>query len=74
MIDLRRYRANTARRFGSAQHYHLGYIIAEDGRVKPALFTDSAIREARDRAIVNPEDVPETHWLHRLIAWLWKFT
>ena len=32
MIDLRQYRANTARRFGSAQHYHVGWIISEDGR------------------------------------------
>lgn len=74
MIDLRRYRANTQRRFGSAQHYHVGWVIDEAGHLLPILLTDSAVREARDRAIVNREDVPAIHWLHRFIAWLWEFT
>lgn len=74
MIDLRQYRANSARRFGSANHYHVGWVIGEDNRLMPILLTDDGIREARDRAIVNREDVPAIHWLHRFIAWLWEFT
>ena len=36
MIDLRQYRANTQRRFGSAEHYHVGWGISESGRIVQA--------------------------------------
>ena len=48
---------NSNRKFGSAQLYFRGNVLTGRGDVLPALFTSDQMRDAIDRAAVNPEDV-----------------
>jgi len=57
---------NKDRRFGQALSYQPAMIIDRDGNEQPALFTRDQIKEAKDRAARNPEDVPET-----ITFWEW---
>ena len=51
---------NTERRFGSALGYFPSYVTLPDGvTVVSAMFTEHVIREAIERAQVNPEDMGE---------------
>lgn len=50
---------NADRRFGSQLEYYPAYIEAEDGSLKPALFTKDQISVAIERATLNSEDVPK---------------
>lgn len=56
------YTANTQRKFGEANHYHVAYTVNENGQIVPLLLTDAALRDARARAKIQPEDVPKLPW------------
>ena len=55
---------NEDRKFGSQSAYFPCEIKYVEGRIVPALFTESQIEEATERAARNPEDIPEdkTFW------------
>jgi len=55
---------NTARIFGSGLSYYPVMIEDGDGNETQALFTRAQIKEAKERAARNPEDLPaeETFW------------
>lgn len=48
---------NSERRFGSANSYHAVWIEYPTGP-KQHLFTNDELHRARQRALVNPEDMP----------------
>jgi len=50
---------NKGRTFGSLLSYYPVMIVDSDGHETPALFTRSQIKEAKERAARNPEDIPE---------------
>lgn len=50
---------NKQRRFGGDQHYYPAVVVCPDGEKTHALFTGDQISKARQRATVNPEDIPE---------------
>lgn len=50
---------NKDRKFGSSQTYYPVHIITESGTEINALFTDDQIATAIQRALRNPEDIPE---------------
>lgn len=56
------YRTNTQRKFGEANHYHVAYTVSASGQIVTLLLTDAALREARVRAKIQPEDVPKLSW------------
>ncbi|MBZ0088218.1 MAG: hypothetical protein K8F33_08995 [Thermomonas sp.] len=71
MIDLRKSIVNTQRKFGAASHYHPCIVIDEAGQRHAALFTDDAVRDARVRARLQPEDAPDVRrWWQRVVDWL----
>lgn len=82
MIDLRRYRANTARRFGSANHYHVGWVIGEVKQVahaSPRLADDPAdvlLSGAPDETLssrahrMRVKGQPVWGWTADVIDWL----
>ena len=54
---------NKERKFGSTDKYYPAHVIDEDGIENPALFTQDQIATAIQRALRNPEDMPEdTIW------------
>ena len=50
---------NSVRRFGSANDYWVIYIEEPDGEVVPLMLTWGEFKKLRDRAVKNPEDIPE---------------
>jgi hypothetical protein len=50
---------NTDRHFGAQKDYYPIYIEQENGDLTPALFTQSQINVAINRASQNKEDVPK---------------
>jgi len=50
---------NSVRRFGSANDYWVVYIEEPDGEVVPLMLTWGEFKKLRDRAVKNPEDIPE---------------
>lgn len=58
---------NKDRKFGSALKYYPVIIIDEDDNEIPALFTDDQIASAVQRALRNPEDIPESKSLWDII-------
>ena len=49
---------NTVRKFGSANDYWVIYIEEPDGEVVPLMLTWGEFKKLRDRAALNPEDMP----------------
>lgn len=60
---------NTARKFGSAQHYY-PVVVHLPNVTRQALFTEEQLMDAIERARQNPEDVPAPSLLERLKWWL----
>ena len=59
IIDIRKPKLNTARKFGAAKFYYGGVIIDSWGKKRAALFTAEQINDAISRAMDNPEDAPD---------------
>ena len=53
---------NTERKFGSALEYHPVKVVATTGEETWALFTETEIEKAVDRATKNKEDIPQSVW------------
>ena len=49
---------NTERHFGSATEYYPCWIVTGDKK-EAAMFTEHDIQQAINRAVINPEDMPE---------------
>ena len=57
-ISLDEHVENKERKFGAAVTYYPVFVIDEMGRKVPALFTQSQIDIAVQRAMFNTEDIP----------------
>ena len=53
---------NTERKFGAALEYYPVEVITESGETQWAMFTQSEIDVAIDRATKNKEDIPKSLW------------
>ena len=55
---------NTARNFGSALSYYPVMIVDIDGNETPGMMTRAQLKDIKDRAVWNSEDLPaeETFW------------
>lgn len=58
-IDLNEGVDNKERKFGSTLKYYPAHVIDKDGNELNALFTKDQIDTAIQRALINPEDIPE---------------
>lgn len=58
MIDLRNPIENQGRRFGQVNCYFPSVVMTVDGKKTMALFTESQVSEALQRAAMNQEDLP----------------
>ena len=59
VIELKEVVENKDRRFGSNIYYYPCEIVLKSGKKENALFTESQILKAIERATRNPEDMPE---------------
>jgi hypothetical protein len=53
---------NTERKFGAALEYYPVEVINESGNTQWAMFTQSEIDVAVERATKNKEDIPKSLW------------
>ena len=53
---------NTERKFGAANEYFPVKIQDSDGYVTWAMFTETEIKKATERAMKNKEDIPKSLW------------
>ncbi len=53
---------NTERKFGEALEYYPAEVVLEDGTETWAMFTQSEIDGAVERAAKNKEDIPKSMW------------
>ena len=60
--------ANMDRKFGAGDFYVPAMVELPGGAMVPALFTESAIDAAIQRANDNPEDAPTASWWRRLFG------
>ena len=61
-------RKNQGRHPSANFAYYPCYIVDGSGKMRPALFTESAIMQAVNRGESQPEDMPRPSWLACLIA------
>lgn len=53
---------NTDRKFGASLEYFPVKIVKNDGQEFWAMFTESEIDKAIERAVKNKEDIPKSLW------------
>ncbi len=59
---------NKERKFGSNLNYYPAKVHLVDGKEMSALFTLDQIKDAMERAMRNPEDLPKEH--SSFFSWL----
>lgn len=60
---------NTARKFGSSQHYY-PVVVHLPNVTRQALLTEEQLMDAIERARQNPEDVPRPSAWEKFLWWL----
>lgn len=71
MINLNVKVDNSSRKFGSAPYYYYSKV-EHNGEIVHALFTETEVNNAMDRAILNPEDLPQTKTVN-FLTWITSF-